>query len=84
MSYNKAHKEMIIAYRNNWTYMKSERLNALEGHYNRIVALRGHKALSKFIQFRPEINMIHEALHKAASALDAEIETQIERLRERK
>lgn len=83
MSYNKAHKEMIIAYKNNWTYVKSERLNTLEGHYKRIVALPGHKALSKFIQFRTEINMIHEALHKAASALDAEIETQIERLRER-
>lgn len=82
-SYSDGHREMIIAYRKNWRYVKPTRLDTLESNFKRITKLPAHVALSKFISFRNEINMIFEALNKAASALDTEIEAQIERMRER-
>lgn len=82
VAYNEGHKKLIVAYKNKWTYVKPTRLNTLEDTFKRIAKLPAHKALNKFIAFRTEINMIFDALGKAARALDDEIEAQIERLRE--
>ncbi|SDD67450.1 hypothetical protein [Pedobacter soli] len=81
LSYNDGHKKMILAYKKNWTYVKPTRLDTLENTFKQIIKLSPHKALCKLIAFRTEMNMIFDALGNAAHALDAEIESQIERLR---
>ncbi|RQO77741.1 hypothetical protein DBR40_07135 [Pedobacter sp. KBW01] len=73
---------MVLDYQKNWVYVKTTRLDTLEGHFKKIANLPAAQALKKFMAFRAEITMIHEALSRAASDLDHEIDMAIDYAKE--
>lgn len=72
------YNDLFDEYEKHWQFKKYERLNKIELKAKEMLKSDTYNSLEKYISLRTETNMIYEAIGRAASELDAEIQYEID------
>lgn len=73
--------ELIKKHRAKWTYKKPERLHILEKSFRKLATLGVEQCLEKFMSYKEETFMLHNAIAHAAGDLDSAIQDALDYMR---
>ncbi|MDN3584666.1 hypothetical protein [Mucilaginibacter flavus] len=80
--YNQGYAKLMARHVAGWKFIRQDRLATLEEKFKAITRIPAHQALEKYVSHRSEIELLHSALGRAASAFDQRVEESIEYMRE--
>lgn len=75
--------DLFSLYKRNWRYRKATRLKTLEQAFKKLAEEPIEKSIEKFVSYKDEVKIIHDAFQHAARDFDSAVELAIDMARDK-